>query len=164
MKRKKVCLLGAFAVGKTSLVARFVHSIFDERYHTTIGVKIDKKEVTLRGASTTLVLWDLYGEDKFQRLEASYLRGAHGFLIVVDGTRAWTLDHALEMLTRAKEIAGDVPHVMLLNKHDLAESWELSAERSEALATSMDLVRTSAKSGEGVEAAFERLVERMEQR
>ena len=63
MLKKKICMVGQFGVGKTSLVRRFVDSIFDERYLTTIGVKIDRKDVTVGSDSVTLMLWDLAGED-----------------------------------------------------------------------------------------------------
>ena len=78
MIQKKICMLGSFAVGKTSLVARFVRSIYSEKYHTTVGVKIDKKQVQFDGKSMNLILWDLYGEDEFQKVHMSYLRGASG--------------------------------------------------------------------------------------
>ena len=89
---KKVCMLGAYAVGKTSLVRRFVHSMFTDKYLTTVGVKIDKRQVQHNGKEVTLLLWDLYGEDEFQRVQTSYLRGSSGLLIVADGTRLSTLD------------------------------------------------------------------------
>ena len=91
MLQRKVCLLGAFAVGKTSLVARFVHSLFSERYHTTIGVKIDRKTVRVNGRDVNLMIWDLAGEDEFMSLRMSYLRGTDGCLLVIDGTRKDTL-------------------------------------------------------------------------
>lgn len=87
MIQKKVCMLGAFAVGKTSLVERYVKSIFSEKYQTTVGVKIDKREVLVGATTVKLVLWDLHGEDRFQAVQASYLRGASGVLLVVDPTR-----------------------------------------------------------------------------
>ena len=78
MLKKKICMVGQFAVGKTSLVRRFVDSIFDERYLTTIGVKIDRKDVTIDGKSITLMLWDLAGEDELAQLNVSHLRvGLH---------------------------------------------------------------------------------------
>lgn len=162
MTSKKVCLLGAFAVGKTSLAARFVHGLFSERYQTTIGVKIDKRELSVDGRELTVIVWDLYGEDRFQRLEASYLRGSHGLLLVADGTRAWTLDHAREMLERARSIVGDVPHVLLTNKCDLESEWRLEPQ---ALGLwnegGSQIVRTSAKTGEGVAEGFDALARRM---
>ncbi len=78
MISKKVCLLGGFAVGKTSLVARFVHGVFSEKYLTTIGVKIDKRSMTVDDDELDLVIWDIYGEDDYQRVRMSYLRGASG--------------------------------------------------------------------------------------
>ena len=95
MIEKKICMLGSFAVGKTSLVTRFVTSIFSDRYLTTIGVKIDKKIVSLAGRDITLIVWDIHGDDEFQRIRTSYLRGASGYLLVVDGTRRDTLATAM---------------------------------------------------------------------
>ena len=105
MIQKKVCMLGAFAVGKTSLVARYVHSIFSDKYLTTIGVKIDKKPVSLLRGEMELILWDIYGEDEFQKVRMSYLQGASAYLLVADGTRRATLEVAAS-LQRAAE-AGD---------------------------------------------------------
>ena len=85
-QQKKVCMLGAFSVGKTSLVKRFVQSIFSETYLTTVGVKIDKKNVELSDRIVTLILWDLAGEDDIASLRMSYLRGSAGYVLVADGT------------------------------------------------------------------------------
>jgi GTPase SAR1 family protein len=78
MIQKKVCMLGSFSVGKTSLVRRFVESMFSDAYLTTVGVKIDKKPLQVEGNDLTLMLWDIYGEDDFQKMRMSYLRGARG--------------------------------------------------------------------------------------
>ena len=157
MIQKKVCMVGLFGTGKTSLVQRFVHSRFSERYLTTVGVKIDRKEVDLDGAGITIVLWDLAGRDGHEDITASYLRGAHGILYVADGTRRETWDQLPELRALARDAAGDVPGVLALNKSDLAERWALARRDEEALARDWDLVRTSAKTGDGVEEAFQRL-------
>lgn len=160
MISKKVCMLGGFAVGKTSLVARFVRSMFSEKYQTTIGVKIDRKTVPLAGDDVDLVLWDIYGDDDFQKLRVSYLRGAAGYVLVVDGTRAETLATARAVHETAVATLGSVPFVLLLNKADLADRWELDDDALEALRQSgWHVVRTSAKSGDGVEDAFRWLAE-----
>ena len=78
MIQKKVCLIGSFATGKTSLVSRFVKSIFSEKYLTTVGVKVDKKDIDLGGQLARLILWDLHGEDELQALRTSDLRGSSG--------------------------------------------------------------------------------------
>lgn len=158
MLQKKVCMIGSFAVGKTSLVRRFVESIFSEDYLTTVGVKIDRKVLRVGDRDLTLVLWDLHGEDEFQRLRLSYLRGMAGYLLVADGTRRSTLDKALALDERVRGALGPLPFLLLLNKHDLAEEWEIDAAVEDQLASrGWQVTRTSAKTGEGVEAAFRRL-------
>jgi small GTP-binding protein len=160
--QKKVCMIGAFAVGKTSLVARFVESVFSERYHTTVGVKVDKKVVRVDGGEMTLVLWDLYGEDEFQPLSDSYFRGMSGYLLVVDGTRRPTLDKALELHARVVESVGEIPFVCVLNKADLAAEWEVEpADEKRIESLRGGVIRTSAKSGAGVEEAFALLAREM---
>lgn len=160
--RKKVCMIGSFAVGKTSLVSRFVHSIFSDRYQTTIGVRVDKKIVSFDGREVTLVLWDVHGEDEFQRIRESYLRGAAGYLLVADGSRAATLDTALALDERVRGVCGDVPATLLVNKFDLRGTWSETPEAIRArLEGAWDLRFTSAKSGDGVEAAFVDLARRM---
>ncbi|MES2571002.1 MAG: Rab family GTPase [Verrucomicrobiota bacterium] len=155
MIQKKVCMIGTSAVGKTSLVARFVSSIFSEKYLTTVGVKIDKKVLAVDGTDVTLVLWDLAGDDDFQRLQLSYLRGTAGYLLVADGTRRATLDQAIEIQTRVAGAIGPVPFLLALNKADMEAQWEIDEEHLKSLAgQGWPIVRTSAKTGLGVEQAF----------
>jgi small GTP-binding protein len=153
--QKKVCMLGGTAVGKTSLVSRFVHSIFSDRYLTTIGVKIDKKSIKTGDQEVDLILWDLYGEDEFQKMRTSYLRGAAGYLLVIDGTRRETLDMALNLRDSAERTIGRVPFVLVVNKADLAARWEVDDGMLSDLAKrGWSIFRTSAKTGEGVDEAF----------
>ncbi len=161
MIQQKVCLIGGFAVGKTSLVSRFVHSIFSDKYHTTVGVKIDKKPVDLGDRQVELVLWDIYGQDEYQALRVSYLRGAAGYLLVVDGTRPATLDTASELSEQVRHAIGRVPFVLVLNKSDLASEWRLEEAAVLKLAAADAIVRTSAKTGGGVEDAFAKLARAM---
>jgi small GTP-binding protein len=162
MLQKKICMLGSFSVGKTSLVTRFVQSIFSERYLTTVGVKIDKKVMSVPGQDVTLMLWDLYGEDEYQKIRMSYLRGGAGYLLVADGTRPATLDKALAIQEEAEKNFGPTPFVIALNKCDLTDDWEIVPEREAELAgRALKIIRTSAKTGEGVELAFQTLAEAM---
>ena len=160
----KVCMIGATSVGKTSLVARYVSSIFSETYRTTIGVRIETRRVERPAGTSELVLWDLSGEDEFQSVRSAYLRGAAGYLIVVDGTRRDTLDTALSLQAKAQAQAttGDVPFVIALNKADRVADWDVDAKTLKERESSV--VRTSAKTGEGVEDAFNRLVDAMHRR
>ena len=158
MKRKKICILGAFAVGKTSLVQRFVKSIFSDKYLTTLGVKIDKKSLVIDGKGVELILWDLAGEDEFVQLRLSYLRGSSGFLLVVDGTRPDSLDTALAMREKAENEVGKVPVLLLINKVDLADQWRIDTGAVARLEEQgLRVFETSAKTGQGVEDAFHAL-------
>ena len=106
MIQKKVCMLGTFAVGKTSLVRRFIESIYSDKYHTTVGVKVDKKVMKAGETELTLVLWDIEGSESEHDLRKSYLRGAGGYILVADGTRNDTLYKALALQARAEETLG----------------------------------------------------------
>ncbi len=162
MLQKKVCMLGSFSVGKSSLVRCFVESIFDEKYHTTIGVKVDKKIVNANGEDVTLVLWDIHGEDVYQKMRMSYLRGMSGYLLVADGTRRQTLEDALALNERVVQEIGKVPSVLALNKHDLADQWEIdSARQTQLTGEGWTIQHTSAKTGDGVEQVFLHLTEAM---
>ena len=109
-----------------------------------------------------LVLWDLYGEDDFQKVRASYLHGSAGYLLVLDGTRKETLDVAWRLHTLALQTMGPVPYALVINKHDLRESWQVEPEMYEGLASNACLVlESSAKTGEGVEFAFTKLAKEM---
>lgn len=154
MIQKKVCMVGVFGTGKTSLVQQYVHSRFTEKYHSTVGVKIDRKVVTVDGTDVTIVLWDLAGRDDQEDVGASYLRGAHGVIYVADGTRRETWEQVADLQRVATAAAGRVPAVVALNKCDLASDWAITTAEEEALGARAMLFRTSAKSGEGVEAMF----------
>jgi small GTP-binding protein len=162
MLQKKICMLGSFSVGKTSLVRRFVESIFSDAYQTSIGVKIDKKVVRAGDEDVTLVLWDIHGEDVYQKIRMSYLRGMSGYLLVADGTRRQTLDDAMALNERVMQEAGKLPAVLVLNKSDLTEKWEVDSTReSELTAAGWNILRTSAKTGASVEEVFSKLTAAM---
>ena len=138
--QKKICLLGAYAVGKTSLIRRFVERMFDERYFTTVGVRIDKKELSLDGHDVTMMVWDLAGEDDVTRVDLRRCKGASGLVFVADGCRAHTLETAVR----------------------LAAEWEVEESRLDDLAArGWKIVRTSAKTGHNVDPMFETLAREM---
>jgi small GTP-binding protein len=160
MLQKKICMVGVFGTGKTCLVQRYVHSIFSTKYLSTVGVKIDRREIQAKGQPISLVLWDLEGREATRDINPSYLRGAHGILYVVDGTRRETLDQLFEMADVVAGALGTVPSVVALNKSDLTDQWQLKAADERRLsAAGYVALQTSAKSGAGVEAAFQRLAD-----
>lgn len=158
MIQKKICMLGSYGVGKTSLVGRFVHSIFSEKYQSTIGVKVDRKALSLDDTDVNLLLWDLHGDDDFQKVRASYLRGMSGYLLVIDGTRAESVQVATDLHRFAIETVGAVPFIALINKSDLTAEWEITDEQLEQLKSDGWVVHcTSAKTGKLVNESFELL-------
>ena len=155
MIQKKICIIGPFAVGKTSLFNRFTKSIFSEKYLTTVGVKIDKKLVRVFDQDVNLILWDIHGEDDFQEISMTYLRGTSGYLLVVDGTRRSTLEKSYLIHRRINEEYGNIPFVIALNKSDLKDDWEINEnDRERILKSGWKMMETSAKTGEGVEQLF----------
>jgi len=158
----KICVVGDFAVGKTSVVERFVNNEFSEKYLSTVGVKIDTKEVELPSLDVRhkLVIWDVAGSDRFGHTEFAYLRGASGYLYVSDGTRPVTLDALENLRIQIEEKYGPAPSVALVNKRDLVSDWDTSDERLDALNRSFASVyRSSAKTGDEVEQALVKLSE-----
>lgn len=160
---KKVCLLGDFAVGKTSLVRRFVHSRFDDQYISTIGVKVSRKTVMApvsgEVAELTMMLWDLAGSQEFSTVTASYLRGAAGAILVCDLTRADTLPSLQRYANDVREICGPVQFVVAANKVDIPEQHVFSDEQVAEVATSLQAPHflTSAKIGDEVDEMFRHL-------
>ena len=125
MIQKKICMVGVHGTGKTSLVQQYVFSMFSEKYHSTVGVKIDRKRLEVDGTWVNMVLWDLAGRDGFEDVNMSYLRGASGIHYVVDGTRRETFDQVFELREMSAEAVGDVASLVALNKSDLTEQWLL---------------------------------------
>ena len=159
---KKVCLLGDFAVGKTSLVRRFVYNAFDDKYLATIGVKVSRKTVVLPErdelVDLALLLWDLAGSEEFSAMRASYLRGASGAILVCDVTRPETLAGLAAYVDDMRRVAPDARFVVAANKVDLPDARLAPAEVhafADALHTACYL--TSAKTGRQVEDVFRHL-------
>ena len=155
MIQKKICMLGTFAVGKTSLVRRFVYSIFSDGYRSTLGVKIDRAKAEVDGTEVNMVVWDIQGEDDEERVLPAYLKGAAGYLLVIDPTRKYTLKSAMLLKLIADREAGEVPFIILLNKYDLKDQWEMTEVDLAILSKdAIAVLHTSAKTGENVDEAF----------
>ncbi len=159
----KVCLLGSFAVGKTSLVRRFVHNRFDDQYLSTIGVKVSRKTVMVARedglVELHLLLWDLAGTDAADQIRASYLRGAVGAILVCDLTRPDTAAGLARIAESLRSVTADTAMVMAANKRDLLDDSEQApvwvSNVADALAVPCSL--TSAKHGDEVEGLFRHL-------
>lgn len=157
--QKKIALLGAAGVGKTSLVRRFVSSLFDDKYLSSVGVKVDKKSVRVGADDVTLMIWDVAGAEERFSIPSSYVKGAAGYLLVVDGTRPATFETAAAIVAQIDRDLGPLPFVLVVNKKDL-EGWRSDDAHTDRLKPrTVAALESSAKTGEGVEDAFQRLAE-----
>lgn len=160
---KKICLLGDFAVGKTSLMRRFVYDRFDDKYISTIGVKVSRKTIVIPHADDvtelTMMLWDLAGSEEFSQIRASYLRGTAGAILVCDLTRAETLDSLSGYTDSLYQVNPDAKCVLVANKNDLLDQHRLITSQVEAVAAKLNIPAffSSAKTGVEVETLFRRL-------
>ena len=144
-------MVGDFAVGKTSLTQKFVNNVFSETYLTTIGVKIDTAEIN----HTKLIVWDVAGRDSLSPINASYLVGAAGIILVADGTRPTTVSGLRDIWQTVTDRIGDVPVVLALNKCD-SEDWRVDQSLlTQYQDAGWQVFETSAKLGTNVEAVFE---------
>ena len=154
--------MGSFAVGKTSLIRRFVNSIFTDKYHTTVGVKIDKKDIKIQDQPISFIIWDIAGKDTFADFRPAYLRGVSAYVIVIDGTRLNSIDVGIALHKKAQTLAGKVPVVFAVNKSDLTEKWQMNDETFLSLQQlGFPVIVTSAKTGESVEDIFIKLGEQI---
>lgn len=160
--QRKVCLLGDFAVGKTSLVRRFVYDKFEADYLATIGVHVSRKELSLAQNGSqrlAMVLWDLAGGETFSQMEEAYYRGAAGAMLVADVTRPETFPILNTYATTFMGINPAASLVFAFNKCDLLPDLGEVQRQAEGVAQRWDAryFMTSALSGSDVEAAFRAL-------
>lgn len=160
---KKVCLLGDYAVGKTSLVRRFVYDLFDEKYISTIGVKVSRKTVAVPRedgpfVELTMMLWDLAGSEDFSQMRGSYLRGSAGAILVCDLTRPDSLEATASYLADLHKVSPEAISILVANKSDSPEQ-RLRLQEIRGLADSLgiDWFVTSAATGDNVEEMFRHL-------
>jgi small GTP-binding protein len=164
----KVCMAGEAAVGKTSLIRRYVLDEYDDRYIATLGTKVSKKTVTIHDASSgrpievRTILWDVMGTRTLRELlKEAYYHGAHGILAVTDLTRGETLQGLDPWAESIRAVAGSIPVYVVVNKSDLETERGIAMDAIESFCRTREWPwsYTSAKTGEGVEDAFRRLVE-----
>lgn len=162
--QKKVCLLGNFAVGKTSLIRRFVEGQFDDSYLSTIGVKISRKTVETEEVNLNLLIWDLAGGDDFSKMGNMYLRGAVGALIVIDLTRSDTIESFRFYAKQLRQVNPEAAILLVGNKIDLEKERAISDELLKELSDEerCHFICTSAKTGFQVEEAFQQLANSLE--
>jgi len=163
--KSKVCLVGEGAVGKTCLIRRFIHDQFEDKYISTLGAKVSKKEVSVAGNSNEevrvdLTVWDIMGEKGFRELlKEAYFHGASGILAVCDITRKNTLTELGDWISAVNKVTGPIPLLFLGNKSDLADSAQVTDDEMRRFAGThkAPYYFTSARTGQNVEQAFRQL-------
>lgn len=153
----KLCLLGDGAVGKTSLVRRFVFDVFDDKYLMSFGTKVSKKSLMVGEVNLDLMIWDILGQKSQESLHAAYYRGAAGALAVCDFTRPETMKNLRGWLDSFRSVAGDMPVMILGNKADLERTFTTAELETFAKEVGCRYVETSAKTGLNVESAFQEI-------
>lgn len=156
MIRKKILLLGDFSVGKTSLVRRYVDGAFDDKYLTTIGVKISKKLITFANFECELLIWDVEGSTPSKKISLGYYRGASGAILVSDVGRRETIENLKQHRDVFLVENPNAVYVTAYNKSD-----KLSQVARENISLDEDTFFTSAKDDENVDELFMRLMEKM---
>ena len=152
MTSKKVILAGSFGVGKTSLFNQFIHNKFDDKYLTTIGVKVNKKVVNIDGRELSILLWDIAGEVSQDKVPVTYFLGASGVIYVFDLSRPTTYKNIAEDIEYLKDVLDGGAIRVVGNKKDLVTDEQLEEIRG-GLELPFDIA-TSAKTGENVEELF----------
>ena len=168
--KMKVCLVGEAAVGKTSLIRRFVLDDFDDKYIQTLGTKVSKKELAFPKPTgdgplkVDMTIWDIMGQKGFRELlKEAYFYGAKGILAVCDVTRRTTLDDLDDWIEGVYSVTGKIPIQFLANKWDLRDRAEFGEAEIQQVTRAYDspFSVTSAKTGENVESGFESLAARI---
>ncbi|UCC19178.1 MAG: GTP-binding protein [Promethearchaeota archaeon] len=162
----KVILIGPGAVGKTSLLHRFVENKFSFRYKLTIGADFLSKIINYKDSTIKMQIWDIGGQERYKFLRSSFFDGANGALMVFDLSRWHTFEELDEWLSDLREYAGEkIPFALIGNKIDLIDKKEEIYERESAQVFAKKentfYIETSAKTGENVEGAFLDLTNKM---
>lgn len=162
----KVVIIGDPGVGKTSLIIRYIEGKFKENYIPTLGVDFLTKflEIGKDKVGTSLIIWDIGGQQKWQSKLHLYLQGSDGAIIIYDITRQKTFKNLDKWITNVKKYAGNIPYLLVGNKNDLEEDRNVTFNDAENFAKQLNdvpVLETSAKTGELVNKMFEKIAEKI---
>lgn len=156
----KICIAGNSAVGKTSLIRRYVMDIFDDRYISTLGTKVSKKRLIIKRGNMnidlTLSIWDVLGQEEFSQIQDTAFKGSKGAFIVCDFTRVETLQDITHWSDKIIQANGNIPIVLLANKSDLTSQYSFNENDVQIFSNQLNMpyFLTSAKFGDNVIKSF----------
>ena len=162
--KRKIVLLGDPAVGKTSLIKRYVLDVFNDNYLTTLGTKITSKKLIYHDSANnpvelTLMIWDVMGQKEYKMIHETAYQGSRGAIVVCDLTRKETLQNLTNWVNSLYKVTNDVPIVIVGNKNDLTDKHQFTVNDISQISTSFNSPSyvTSAKTGANVETAFKEI-------
>ncbi|CAF4032859.1 unnamed protein product [Adineta steineri] len=161
----KVLIIGESDVGKSRLLLRFTDNIFDEDKAATIGVDYKVKQLEINDNRVKLTIWDTAGQERFRTLSPGYYRGAQGAILVYDICNCQSFRQLDRWISELDTFSTKINVVKMLvgNKIDQKHSREVTYEEGDRFARkhSMLFIEASARTSEGVQVAFEELVEKI---
>lgn len=158
--RYKMILFGSSGVGKSSLVRRYVQNIFEEDYVATLGYNVFEKRINHEDISISLIIYDVGGQEKFSEIREKYAKGAAMALIIYDVTNGESFNALPSWKKDLHQFAGEIPFIIVGNKVDLKADRQVLKDEAKQVSLelkALDFFETSAKTGEGVEEAFNQL-------
>ena len=156
----KVLLLGNSDVGKSSLLLRYVDSVWSDTFVPTIGVDFKVKTIEIGGKKVKLQIWDTAGQERFRTVVSTYFRGAHGIFLIYDITNRDSFKNLENWLIEIEKNASEnVLKILIGNKNDLEDERDITPDEGKAFANrnGMQFIETSAKMNTNVNEAFETL-------
>ncbi|NVM19445.1 MAG: GTP-binding protein [Candidatus Lokiarchaeota archaeon] len=164
----KLPIIGDAGVGKTTLTHRYLHGLFKESYHLTIGVDFFLKKFEIDGKKISLQIWDFAGEEKFRFLLPGVINGANGTIFMFDITRYVTFENLSNWLavfnTANEDHDQNVPALLVGSKTDLKGIRTVPYKEAKSFAQDNNLIgyiECSSKSGENVEDLFRAITKTM---
>lgn len=162
LKISKAVLVGDVAVGKTCLVNRFCHDVFDKDYKATIGVDFEVEKFSILSVPFTLQIWDTAGQERFKSIASSYYRGANVVVVVFDLSDEGSLHSISRWMEDASSSASDPVKFVVGTKKDLVSpaACAMVEKRAKDIAESLEAEywSVSSKSGENVQEFSFRIV------
>ncbi len=157
----KIVFLGEGAVGKTSLVGRFVYDSFEGDYLATIGTDIHLKMVQVDDVLVKLVIWDIAGQDNFAQLRKAYYMNASGAFFVYDTSRAETIERVDNWVDALYAVTVEIPLIICENKSDLESTISQEVKDAVVEKHKVKMIKTSAKEDTNVEEAFKEMTRKI---